>query len=373
MFDEIEYDYWWASMQCNFCKQIKRIADIAGSTKALYEMPEEELINIEGISTGYAQEIVKRRRNWDVHEEYEKFLDMGIRFIPWYSEEYPKRLLNIKGFPFGIFVKGELPGDDVKTVGIIGARNCSQYGIMMAERFGSDLAHFGVEVVSGMAYGIDGISQQAALDGKTKTYGVLGCGVNICYPPSNRQLYERIIQNGGVISEYGIYTQAQARLFPPRNRIISALSDVLLVIEAREKSGTMITVDMALEQGKDVCVIPGRVTDPLSTGCIKLWKQGAVPVTQAEDVMYILDNDFDNKKKKVKKKSIKVSDIEKNIFEQLDVYAKSIGEISDGVKLPLSDVLNGLLNLQIMGVVKEIGTGYYVISKECVAVSEKGA
>ena len=238
---------------------------------------------------------------------------------------------------------------------------------MMAERFGKDLGSVGISLVSGMAYGIDGISQAAAIEAGGKSYGVLGCGVNICYPASNRKLYEKLKCNGGLISEYGLYTRAQSRLFPARNRIISALSDLCLVVEAREKSGTMITVDMALEQGKEVAIIPGRITDPLSSGCIKLWKQGAVPVTGVDDVLSLLGENYNNKKKKCSK-AITITNEEKKVFSELDVYAKSVGEISDKLELPVGKVLEILINLLDKGIVSEVSTGYFVISTECVAM-----
>ena len=132
-----------------------------------------------------------------------------------------------------------------------------------------------MQIISGMAKGIDGIAGRGALDESDASFAVLGCGVDICYPKENRDLYEALCERGGVISEYCPGTEPEARLFPPRNRIISALSDALLVIEARERSGTLITVDCALEQGKDVWAVPGRVCDAKSAGCNELLRQGA--------------------------------------------------------------------------------------------------
>ena len=132
-----------------------------------------------------------------------------------------------------LFVIGDLPDDDAPSVAIVGARNCSQYGRLNAKRFGADLAGYGVQIISGMAYGIDGLSQEEAINAGGRSFGVLGCGVNICYPASNRRLYERLKESGGLISEYGIYNHPLANLFPARNRIISALSDLTLIVEAR--------------------------------------------------------------------------------------------------------------------------------------------
>lgn len=363
--EDIKYDYWWAGMPRSFHAGIRQIADAAGSARRLYEMDKDELTGIGGISEKYAEDIIRKRREWDLDAEYEKLQRSGIRFIPWYDPNYPARLSNIAGAPFAIFAYGDIPEDDRLSVAIVGARNCSEYGRMTAEKFGSELAEMGVQIISGMAYGIDGFGQAAALDAGGRSFAVLGCGVNICYPSTNRRLYERLRKNGGIISEYGIYTQPQPGLFPPRNRIISALSDAVLVVEAREKSGTMITVDMALEQGRDVAVVPGRIGDPLSTGCIRLWKQGAVPVTDAEDIMCLLDEDHNNAGKRKKTEKIKLPDTEARVYKVLGPYAMSISDIADKAKLPVRQAVCVLVELCIKGLAKENGSGHYVRIRDC--------
>ena len=366
--DDLIYDYWWAGMPRGYHVNVKKIALAAGSARRLYEMDREELINTEGISESYADDIISKKKRWDLEGEYEKFLKTGIRMIPWYSDEYPMRLREVNGHPFAVFCIGDLPDDSRPSVAIIGARDCSGYGRMNAAKFGADLAGYGVQVVSGMAYGVDGLAQAAALDAGGDSYAVLGCGANICYPASNRKLYERLKENGGIISEYGIYTQPKGCLFPPRNRIISALADLVLIVEAREKSGTMITVDMALEQGRDVAIIPGRISDPLSTGCLKLWKQGAYPVTCAEDIMYLIDEGFENAKKNIVCPGICLDGPEKLAYESLEPYAKSIGQISDETSLSLRDTVSALVELVIKGLASETGKGYYVRIRDCMIV-----
>ena len=158
----------------------------------------------------------------------------------------------------------------------------------MAEKLGEILGKNGIAVVSGMARGIDGISQTAALKNGGISYGVLGCGVDICYPAQNRTLYDRLVAQGGLISSYPPGTPALARNFPPRNRIVSGLADAVVVVEAREKSGTLITVDMALEQGREVYAVPGRITDRLSDGCNRLLRQGAAPLLSPEELLEAL-------------------------------------------------------------------------------------
>ena len=208
-----------------------------------------------------------------------------ISFITPFDSAYPERLKNIPNAPAGLYVMGKLPSESDITVAVIGARECSDYGRYVAERLGAFLGERGVTVVSGMARGIDGISQWAALESGGMSIGVLGCGVDICYPAKNRKLYDRLLKQGAVLSEYPTGTPPRPMNFPARNRIVSGLADAVVVIEARNKSGTLITVDMALEQGREVFVVPGRVTDGLSEGCNRLLKQGAGILLSPEELL----------------------------------------------------------------------------------------
>lgn len=209
----------------------------------------------------------------------------GIRRIRQGDREYPERLREIPRPPKEIYVLGEMPEERTPTVAIIGARDCSEYGSYVASVLGAALGRSGVQVVSGMARGIDGIGQEAALDAGGKAYAVLGSGVDVCYPAKNRTLYDKLRERGGILSEYPPGTPPLPGYFPARNRIVSGLADAVVVVEAREKSGTLITVDMALEQGREVYVVPGRVTDPLSVGCNRLMKLGAGILLNTEDFL----------------------------------------------------------------------------------------
>lgn len=223
-------------------------------------------------------------RDTDPETLYHELLKQNIRFVTRTDADYPKRLRNIPDPPYALFVKGKLPAEG-PSVAVIGARECSEYGRFVASGIGKALGEGGVQVISGMARGIDGISQNAALEAGGSSFGVLGSGVDVCYPESNRELYEKLCARGGILSAYPLGTKARAQNFPPRNRIVSGLADALIVVEARHKSGTLITVDMALEQGKDVYVVPGRVTDRLSDGCNYLIKQGAGIFLSPEDFL----------------------------------------------------------------------------------------
>ncbi|MBO5564870.1 MAG: DNA-processing protein DprA [Lachnospiraceae bacterium] len=209
-------------------------------------------------------------------DSLQRLQEKEISLVTWNDKDYPERLRDIPDPPFALYYRGALPSDRRPSVAIVGSRMPSPYGRSEAVRFAKGLADMGFQIISGMARGIDGIAgMEAAMTGKNASFAVLGSGVDVCYPKENRALYDRLIREGGVLSEYIPGTQPKASLFPPRNRIISALSDALLVVEAKQKSGTMITVDMSLEQGRDVFAVPGRNNDATSAGCNSLIAQGA--------------------------------------------------------------------------------------------------
>ncbi len=227
----------------------------------------------------------QHRRQAQPEALWDKMNKDGIQYTFCKAADFPQRLTDIPDPPFGIFYKGRLPDAAAASAAVIGARKCSEYGKYMAEHITEGLVRHGIAIISGMAMGIDGISQRTALKAGGRSYAVLGCGADVIYPPSNEPLYHGLLAGGGVLSEYPPQTAPRAALFPPRNRIISALADVVLVIEAREKSGTFITVDMALEQGREVYAVPGRCNDALSVGCNRLLRQGAGVVISAEDII----------------------------------------------------------------------------------------
>ena len=207
--------------------------------------------------------------------EYKRMQKNGIGFMCIEDLLFPEKLKRIMDCPLGLYYIGRIPFQNVGSIGLIGARECSFYGEEMAREIGSCLGDYNLQVISGMARGVDAIGQTACIDAGGLSFAVLGGGVDICYPRESRRLYERLANCGGIISEYPPGTQPQGLYFVRRNRIISGLSDVVCVVEARKKSGTLITVDCALEQGKDVVAVPGKVTDITSRGCNELIVQGA--------------------------------------------------------------------------------------------------
>lgn len=199
-----------------------------------------------------------------------------IRYITKNDSSYPACFREYSRMPDSFYVLGTLPDPEKRTVAIVGARNCTTYGREQAMRFGRVLAQHGVQIISGMAYGIDAWGQSGAIAAGGKVFSVLGSGVDVCYPRQNYALYRRIIrEGGGIISEYPPGSMPAAWHFPIRNRLISAFSDIVLVVEAKLKSGSLITADYAIEQGKSLYAVPGRNGDPLSEGCNRLISQGA--------------------------------------------------------------------------------------------------
>ena len=258
-----------------------------GHPSGVFEASEKALLD-SNFSIGKKERwiaYIKERQEENVKREYEELQIKGILFYPEYHPHYPAKLLSIPARPFGIFVKGKLPDVRQRSLAIVGARDCSEYGQYVARHFAEKMAQNGVAVISGLARGIDGIAQRAAMEAGGESFGVLGSGADICYPKSNEKLYRMCMERGGILSTYLPGTPPTPNLFPPRNRIISGLSDGILIIEAREKSGTIITADLALEQGKDVFVIPGRVTDRLSDGCNSLIRQGASLIQSPEQLL----------------------------------------------------------------------------------------
>lgn len=278
------------------------------------------------------------------------------------DENYPKKLLNIKNPPKELYVLGNLPDFNKKIVSIVGARNCSEYGSTVAKSISKIFSKNNVQVISGLALGIDTCGHLGALEVEKPTFAVLGCGVNICYPTYNHNIYEKILEvGGGIISELPNDTPPLPYNFPLRNRIISGLSDVIIVVEAKKSSGSLITADFALEQGKDIFAVPGKVCDILSVGTNNLIKQGAYILTSADDVLEHLGIIVDGFIPKIKTDIEKLDYFEKIIYDILKVGTLHIDQIVEKAKLPINKCLNILISLELYGLVESTLSNYYKI------------
>ena len=278
-----------------------------------------------------------------------------IEEIPAFDSRFPERLREIPESPGCIYLKGRLPDPVEMTVGIIGARDGTEYGKMVARTLAKELSEYGISIISGMAYGIDTAAHEGALLGGGKTYAVLGCGVDICYPAINKKLYSKIQEEGGIISEYPEGSPPLPHQFVARNRLIAGLSDILIVVEAKERSGTFITVDRALEQGKQVFVVPGRITDPLSRGCNRLLMEGASLCLSKEDILscFSIEAGKDNEKKPNLKGE------EKRIYNALDLEGKHIDALYKELGIPLQSLYSVLVKMEIEGYCESFSSSYY--------------
>lgn len=284
-----------------------------------------------------------------------------IRQISSKSAEYPQKLNNYPKMPEILFTKGNLPDAKKPTAAIVGARACSPYGRIQAFRYARILSSAGVQIISGMAYGIDAEAHKGAMEGGTPTYAVLAGGVDICYPSGNRPLYDRILrENGGILSEQPPGMRARNYFFPARNRIISGLADLVLIVEAREKSGSLITAQWALDQGKIVYAVPGPVNEALSMGCHKLIYDGAGIAYSPEILLRELGLNCENKVKSPEKNDLGLASDLKLVYSCLDLRPKSTDFLIQKTGLPPEKIGSLLLELKLSGLVREIGRHYYI-------------
>ena len=278
--------YWiWLSLIKNLGSKRKlKLLELYKNPEVIYKLTKEELININGIGEAIANDIIisKNEKILNYHIKYMK--ENNIKIININEREYPQALKKIYDPPISLYVKGNIEKLNNKNIGIVGCRECTTYGKKSAEYFSYNLSKQNINIVSGLAKGIDSYAHLGSLN-TGNTIAVLGNGLDMIYPKENLELANEIIKRGGtIISEYPCGTKPDKMKFPARNRIISGISSGIIVIEAKEKSGTLITVDFALEQGKDVFVVPGNINSINSVGTNDLIKQGARLVTTYEDI-----------------------------------------------------------------------------------------
>ena len=351
--EDLTYAYWLANISGIGTKTIRQLHKYCGSAKAVWHLSGSELRKLYGITEEAAERISRSKTGWDLDKEWDKLLAKGVSFVSLEQQIYPRRLREIYDPPYGLYYIGQLPEEEAPAVGIVGGRACSRYGKDIAKRSGKCLAANGVSIISGMARGIDSYGHEGAMEGGGSTYAVLGCGVNVVYPPENAALYEQIVMHGGILSEYPPDMPPRPGFFPMRNRIIAGLSDLLIIIEAKEKSGSLITADCALEQGKDIYAAPGRIGDTLSAGCNRLIRQGAGILLSPEDL--VSEPSFLPEKNK-----LPLEKSERLVYSCLDLLPKSMEKLSEETALDIVTLAEILFALEEKGLVQEAWQNHYI-------------
>lgn len=355
-----QYLYWLFQLPGVGAVTIKRLWERYGSFQEIYNIEGKELSERKLLSGSLAECFDE----WKSHltqtkEEYHSLSERGIQFVTVLDDEYPGKLRRIEECPMGLYVKGKLPDEAQPAVAIIGARNCSHYGKQVAEYMGSALSRGGVQIISGLAAGIDGAGHRGALREGKSTYGVLGCGVNTCYPKENYPIYHEMELTGGILSECRLHEPPAPKNFPMRNRIISGLSDVILVVEAKERSGSLITVEFGLEQGKEIYAVPGPITDQLSRGCNRLIKAGASIITEPEDILEYFQIKHEKILRVDEKNPKLLAKNEKVLYSCLDLRPKFIDKVVMESGLPIGTCMTVLLELELSGYIVQTASHYY--------------
>lgn len=340
------------------------LLDQFGSPEDIYDASERALRRVaESVfsmaGTDVITQLLKLRSPEQIDQMVHKREALGIKFISREHMDYPERLRTLQDAPHGLFYRGELPDEKRPAVAIVGSRVCTHYGRQIAEQLAEQIAFAGGTVISGAAYGVDGAAQWKALEAGGTSCAVVGSSVEIYYPKKHAGLFQRLEQDGGVISEFPPGTQPIRTHFPMRNRIISGLSDVVAVVEARYRSGSLITADYALEQGRSVMAVPGRLDDELSRGCNALIAQGAGVILSAESFCEQIFPDYRQQKKR-KALHITLAPSEKLVYSSLGLHSKSLWELLECTSLSPAELSGCLLSLEQKGLAREVERNYYV-------------
>jgi len=316
-----------------------------------------------GLGLKVIERVIQAREKVDLEKVWEKIEKQGIKILTWEDEAYPQRLKEIDQPPPVLYIRGEYLPDDLFAVAIVGTRRATPYGRQITEELAAFLAVNGMTVISGLARGVDAIAHQTALKSGGRTIAVLGSGVDKIYPPEHRAMAEQMMEHGAIISDYAPGTPPDASNFPPRNRIISGLSLAVVVIEAGETSGALITAEFAAEQGREVFAVPGSILAPQSKGTNKLIQQGALPLLSVNDLMQALDVARVSEHKAARK-IMPTNAIEAKLLGVLTNEPLHVDEIRNQSELPIEKVSAALALMELKGMVRQVGGMNYVAVRE---------
>ncbi|MBI4322253.1 MAG: DNA-protecting protein DprA [Chloroflexi bacterium] len=342
-------------------QKVRRLVDYFGDLERAWRSPMDDLLRA-GLDTKSAEALIAKRREIDLDRQIQAVERQGIDVITWEDDRYPRRLLHIYAPPPVLYVRGSIEPGDEWAIAVVGTRRATIYGRQVAERLAGELAANGVTVVSGLARGIDSCAHKAALEAGGRTIAVLGSGVDVIYPAENAKLASAVLENGAMLSEYPLGTGPDAVNFPARNRIISGLSLGTLVVEAGVTSGALITADFALEQGRDVFAVPGRIFDRTSQGTNRLIQQGAKLVSGVQDVLQELNLTMIPQQLEMRQ-LLPENRTEEILLSLLSGEPAHIDEIGRNAGLPIAEVSSALAMMELKGMVKQLGGMNYVLAR----------
>ncbi|NCP85765.1 MAG: DNA-protecting protein DprA [Anaerolineae bacterium CG_4_9_14_3_um_filter_57_17] len=316
-----------------------------------------------GLSAKIAERVILARKNINLDEYLAGIEKSGIRLLTWNDAHYPLRLKEIDQPPPVLYLCGEITPEDDWSVAIVGTRAVSAYGRQVTEELASVLAGNGVTIVSGLARGVDAVAHNAALKAGGRTIGVLGSGVDKIYPPEHRALAEKMAAQGAVISDYAPGTPPDATNFPPRNRIISGLARAVVVIEAGETSGALITASFAAEQGREVFAVPGNIYAPQSKGANRLIANGAHPLLSPADLLTALDLNRNVERREIRQ-NLPSEPVEAALWNLLGAEPLHVDDIRARTGLPIEKISAALTMMELKGMVRQVGGMTYVGMRE---------
>ncbi|MEA1912538.1 MAG: DNA-processing protein DprA [candidate division WOR-3 bacterium] len=327
-------------------------------------LDEESFINKLKEKRELSNEEIARSKEFDLKRQLKVLLYDKISIITFEDENYPERFKNLEDAPPILFCKGKLLSEDSNAVGIVGTRRATQYGKIIARRLARKLSSLGITIISGLARGIDTQAHLGALEGGGRTIGVMGTGIDLLYPPGNKNLAQKIVEDGALITELPPNSPPLAYHFPARNRIISGLSKAIIAIQAPLKSGVFSTVSWALEYGRDVYALPGDITIEASKGTNKLLKMGAIPFTGYKDILENTDLKIQEKGIRKEKKVKDLIEDEKKVYNLLNLEPKSAERLAHEADLKPQHLLAVLVLLEMKGLAREVGGKRYIREEE---------
>ena len=336
----------------------KKLIDFFGDLESAWTATESSLVEA-GLGLKLVREFLDARKSIRLEAELEQIQAKGIQILTLDDIGYPQKLLTIEQPPPVIYVKGCLEESDDFSVAIVGTRNTTAYGRQVAQELAQFLARNGITVISGLARGIDSVAHTAAVNEGGRTIAVLGCGVDVVYPPEHRQLSERIIGQGALISDYYPGTPPDGINFPPRNRIISGLSLAAVIVEAGEKSGALITAEFAASQGREVFAVPGPIYAPHCKGTNRLIRDGAMPLTDFNELLEALELS-QVEEYRYAKKILQKDEIEELLTEVIKSEPLHIDEIKNSTGLTMEKVSAALVMMELKGMVRKVGNLTYI-------------